>query len=126
MKTKDQVKLIYAVLLAPLATNASDLTDQVGIEEYKVNNYSVIFPNEKIIVADQNGEFSISHRMIIDQIKKQVQIDEDMPLEIYIHEESTNIDINLGDIGVTVSIEKASRPTLNVITRKTHDFKLGL
>lgn len=126
MKSKNQVKLVSTLLLAPVVSNANEVLAYKIIEDSLAGNYAVIYPNEKVILQNQNAELSITHKMIIDQIKKQIQIDDDTPLEIFIHEENTNIDINLGDISVTVSIEKASKHIPNVITRTTNDTELSL
>lgn len=108
MKNKNQVKLVSTLLLAPVVSNANEVLAYKIIEESLAGNYAVVYPNEKVVLQNKNGDLSITHKMIVDQIKKQIQVNDDIPLEIFIHEESTNIDINLGDISVTVSIEKAS------------------
>ena len=126
MKNKDQIKLISAMFIAPFIVNAKDINESQQEEFRNIENHGLIFPNEKLIISRPEGQYSITHKRIIQQIKKQVEVNEDIPLEIFIHEESTNIDINLGDISITVPIEKASKNIPNVITRTTNGTELSL
>lgn len=126
MKSKNRIKLISSILFLPIAINASDAGDKIMFEGNPSSNHTTILPNEELIIDSCEGQFLISYNKIFQLAREKVQVEEDMPMEILIHEETTSIDIILGDISVTVPIERASRHTLNVITRNTHDFKSNL